>query len=130
MHAAGEFLPRPCQARSHMTAYTYTQPFGIGACSLYFAGDLGIINLGSSLFTMKLQTFGAALILLLLVCSFGGHARVAPHVQSLYKTIEAKQRPVGDIWSDCSESMYEFIDQIHGVNNPNIDLLALIGTLS
>ena len=90
------------------------------ATGLYFAGDLGIINLGSSLFTMKLQAFGAALILLLLTCSFGGHARVAPHVQSLYKTIEAKQRPVGDIWSDCSESMHEFIYQVHAVNNLNI----------
>lgn len=50
---------------------------------------------------MKLQAFGVGL--LLFACIFGGHARVAPHIQSLYKTIEAKQRPVGDIWSDCSK---------------------------
>ena len=55
---------------------------------------------------MKLVAIGIAVTLLLLACSFGGHARVAPHVQSLYKNIEAKQRSVGDIWSNCGEFMH------------------------
>ena len=55
-------------------------------------------------FTMKLVALGVAVVLLLTCNGFGGHA--APHVTSLYKSIgevPVQQRPVGDIWKDCSE---------------------------
>ena len=58
---------------------------------------------------MKLVAFGVALVLLL-TCSFGGHAHVAAplRVALPYKTIEAMQNlnSVGDILSDCSELMH------------------------
>jgi hypothetical protein len=83
---------------------------------------------------MKLVALGVAVVLLLTCNGFGGHARsVAPRVTSLYKSIgEAKQKSVGDIWSDCSEfinnsGLKAFMN--HAKNNRNsppvwyIDLL-------
>ena len=99
--------------------------FHARSCGLSYVCDLDqSLYVFSGSDTMKLLAFGAAVVLLL-ACSFGSHARVAPHrdVTLLYKTGE--QKSVGDIWSNCGEIIYTGIQKHIYTDNHEHPVLAL-----